>query len=55
MVTILSYLWVDDGYYIKLPTGKCVAKVAYGWMVTTLSHLQVDAWPKSLTGGRSLY
>ena len=39
MVTILSYLRVDDGYYTKLPTGRCIAKVAYGWTVTTLSHL----------------
>ena len=39
MVTILSYLRVDDGYYTKLPMGRCIAKVAYGWTVTTLSHL----------------
>ena len=32
--------------------GRRMAKVAYGWTVTTLSHLRVDAWPKSPTGGR---
>ena len=31
-----------NGHYTKLPTGRRVAKVAYGWTVTTLSHLQVD-------------
>ena len=25
-----------------------MAKVTYGWTVTILSYLQVDAWPKSL-------
>ena len=42
-VTILSYLWVDDGHYTKLPTGRRMAKVAYEWTVTILSYLWVDA------------
>ena len=29
-------------YYTKLPTGRCIVKVAYGWTVTILSYLQVD-------------
>ena len=36
-----SYLWVD-GHYIELLTGRRMAKVAYGWTMTTLSHLRVD-------------
>ena len=43
-----------DGHYAKLPTGRRmakVAKVAYGWTVTTLIHLRVDTWPKLPTGG----
>ena len=29
--------------------GRHMTKVAYGWTVTILSYLQVDAWPKSPT------
>ena len=55
MVTILSYLRVDDGYYTKLPTGRCIAKVAYGWTVTTdrkstrlnSSHDELSRMPSS--------
>ena len=32
--------------------GGHMTKVTYGWTVTILSYLQVDAWPKLLTGGR---
>ena len=41
-VTILSYLQVDNGHYIKLPTGRHMAKVTYRWTVTILSYLWVD-------------
>ena len=44
-----------DGHYTKLPTGRRMAKVAYGWTATTLSYLQVDTWLKSPTGEWSLY
>ena len=44
-----------DGHYTKSPTGRRMTKVAYGWTVTILSYLQVDAWPKTPMGGRSLY
>ena len=48
-----SRLWVD-GHYAKSPMSRRMAKVAYRWTVTMLSHLRVDAWPKSPTGGQPL-
>ena len=39
-------------HYTKLPMGRCMAKVAYGWTAITLSYLWVDARPKSPTGGQ---
>ena len=39
--------WVD-GHYTKLPTGRRMAIVTYKWTATTLSYLQVDAWPSRL-------
>ena len=37
------------------PRGRRMTKVAYKQMVTILSYLWVDAWPKSPMGGRSLH
>ena len=57
-----SHLQKAHGYACKKPPPIIIirgvyldmAKVTYGWTVTTLSYLQVDAWPKSPTGGWSL-
>ena len=39
-----EYLYNASGgrHYTKLPIGRRMAKVAYGWTVTILSYLQVD-------------
>ena len=49
-----NYFFSNAWFIIIKGVYSNMAKVAYRWTVTTLSYLQVDAWPKSPMSGRPL-